>query len=260
MTFPKVSIIICSYREESKAYLDLCIDSVYKLNYPKDKIETILVTKPSYRPQYVKVKTVWPDRASFHNPVGVNYGAKLASPDSKYIFIMNDDAFFTPDSLAHLVMQAPKGVPFVMSPISPCDNFYKYALTFPITHKDTGATTAFNKRFYTLDEMAPYLDSMKSASSMYNHGLVFTDTLCLYANLIPKKLWDDLGGFDEGFGTGGDDTDFCLRAKRDHGAMMAICLSSLIWHFGGASTNHTLTPEMREETRAYFHKKWGYSW
>jgi len=256
---PKVSIIITTYRPESKPYLDLCIESIYRLNYPKDKIEVILVGKQSYKPQYVKVKTVAPDLEVFHNPIGVNYGMKLAASDSEFVMLLNDDVILTPNSLAHMMINMP-GVPCVMAAISPCDNFYKYALTFPVTHTETKETKALDKRFYSLDDLKDYVPSMLNAESLYNHGIILTDTLCMYANLIPKKLWDDLGGFDEKFGTGGDDTDFCLRAKRDYGAVMAICLSSLIWHFGGASTNHTLTPEMREETRLYFHSKWGFSW
>jgi GT2 family glycosyltransferase len=253
MTENKVSIVITTYRPESKRYLDLCIQSIKNLDYPPDLLDVILVGKPGYIPEYEGVRSMAPELPEFHNPVGVNFGMKAAATDSQYVMLLNDDVILTRDCLKNMVASMPNDN-CVMGATSNCDNFWKYLLT--VGYSTTTETFVLEKRYYVYEELEPHFHGLMNTNSAYPQGLMITDSLCLYANLIPKKLWDDLEGFDEGFKTGYDDTDFCLRA-RQKGATMVIALDSVIFHFGGASTNHTLTPEIREETKRYFFEKWG---
>ena len=254
MDMPKVSIIITTFLPESKNYLDLTIKSIRNLNYPADKLDVILVGKKGYIPEFEGVRSMAPDLEKFANPVGVNFGMKAAHADSKYVMLLNDDVILTRDSLQNMVLSMPQG-PCIMGCLSNCDNYYKYVLELGFMKENTAFI--LQKRYYKFEELEAYQDDLMNTGSYYPSGLILTDTLCMYANLIPKNLWDSLGGFDEGFGTGADDIDFCIRAKK-LGAHMLIALNSLIFHFGGGSTNTTLTPEMREETQVYFHSKWGY--
>lgn len=250
---PRISIIITTYLEKSRRYLDLCIRSIRELDYDQSLLDVILVGRPGYMPQFEGVRTIAPDQPEFHNPVGVNFGMKAARADSEYVMLLNDDVILTRDSLKNMVLSMPEQ-PCVLSAISNCDNYWKYVLTLGYAKGDQAFV--LSKRYYTYEELEPHIEGLLKANSAYPQGLLIADTLCLYANLIPKKLWDELEGFDENFKTGFDDTDFCIRA-RQKGAVLAIALDSLIWHFGGASTNHTLTPEIREETKRYFYEKWG---
>ena len=52
--------------------------------------------------------------------------------------------------------------------------------------------------------------------------------------LIPRRLWDALGGFDEAFFMYGEETDLCLRARR-LGARCVIDPEAKLVHYGGAS-------------------------
>jgi N-acetylglucosaminyl-diphospho-decaprenol L-rhamnosyltransferase len=52
--------------------------------------------------------------------------------------------------------------------------------------------------------------------------------------LVPRSLWDRLGGFDPLFFMYGEDADFCLRA-RSLGAKCIICPDARIVHYLGAS-------------------------
>lgn len=52
--------------------------------------------------------------------------------------------------------------------------------------------------------------------------------------LIARDLWNQLGGFDEGFLNGGEDVDLCLRA-RSAGRENAVALRSVIRHHVSAS-------------------------
>jgi len=38
---------------------------------------------------------------------------------------------------------------------------------------------------------------MINAESIYTTGLIFVEQLCLYATLIPKKIWGKVGKLDQ---------------------------------------------------------------
>ena len=52
--------------------------------------------------------------------------------------------------------------------------------------------------------------------------------------MIPKALWQKLGGFDATFFMYGEEADLCLRA-RAHGAKPMVTPAATITHYGGAS-------------------------
>ena len=53
--------------------------------------------------------------------------------------------------------------------------------------------------------------------------------------LIPRDLWQALGGFDLSFVMYGEEADLCLRAARDHQAAPEVTPEAVIVHYGGAS-------------------------
>ncbi len=252
MIKPKVSIIVTTYKESTRRYLDLCIKSIRALNYPSDRLDVVLVARRDYAPEYAGVRTVWPDQQSFHNPVGLNYGFASADSDSDHYLMLNDDTVLTRDSLARMVELAGDSE-LIMCPISPCDNYWKYVLHFSL--QSGLERIALNDRFYRYDDLKEHHDGMINAESAYPQGLLVTDMLCLYAALIPRKVWQKVGEFDEHFLTGQDDYDYCLRA-RALDIPRVIALNALIWHFGGVTADSTLDPSIREKNIAYFKSKW----
>ncbi len=52
--------------------------------------------------------------------------------------------------------------------------------------------------------------------------------------LITRRLWEDLGGFDERFFMYGEEADLCMRAE-EHGARPMVTEDSVVTHHGGAS-------------------------
>lgn len=71
-----------------------------------------------------------------------------------------------------------------------------------------------------------------------NHPLVTEDriaqTVCSGGFLISHKVFSNLGGFDQRFGTLYTDVDFCLNLKRN-GLKVAACAEAVALHFGGES-------------------------
>jgi GT2 family glycosyltransferase len=95
-----------------------------------------------------------------------------------------------------------------------------------------------------------------NAQSIYPEGFIIQEFICFYATLIPRTVWNKVGPLDHKFQTGQDDLDYCLRAQNLKIPSM-IAIDSLIWHFGGATADLSLTPQIRQENVDYYTKKWG---
>lgn len=251
---PKVSIIITTYLEKNKHYLDLCIASVANLHYPKEWLDVVLVGRPSYAPVYPGVRTVHPVEDEFPNPKGMNLGFHSADKDSQYFLCINDDVVLTKDSVKRLVNATGDQLALVM-PISPCDNGVFYRLHFKFV-KD-GKDYFLTNKFYKYEEFEPYLKELMDAQSLYPPGILRVSFHCMFACFVPRKLWELVGDFDEKFETGQDDIDYCYRAMKDHAAEMLVAIDALVWHFGGASSSSTIKSGKRAANIEYFRSKWG---
>lgn len=249
----KVSIIIPSFSANTRAHLDLCLQSIINMNYPLGLIDVIVSTPAAYEPECLFfAKVVHHPDPNRQFAEAVNYGVKMSHPESKYLLILNDDTILTKNSLLELVRTAEQE-PAVINPTSNCDLGWKYLLSLEL-EKD-GEKYQISKRFFGMNEALGFEQSLMNAKSIYPRGAMLTDTLALYATLIPRKIWDDVGELDEQFKTGYEDSDWCHRAKLK-GWPLKIELSSIIWHFGGVATLECLSQEQTDENKRKFFAKW----
>lgn len=228
----KVSIIITAYCPESKPYLDACVQSARALTYKNREI--IIVGREGFEPRYDGCLTVRPPQKEFWNSTGLNFGVMSADAESKYYFLINDDVVLTKNCLQPLV-DALKLYPQI-GQVMPVGNDMQGRYHFPYL---AVGVSGFNPQ----------------VNSPYPRGLMFADTLCMYATLISKSKWQKIGPFDETL-KGQDDIDYSLRIRQE-GLLNAIELSSLVWHHGGVSAKHTLNDEKRKEALEIFNRKWG---
>lgn len=258
MNQPKVTIIITTYHPSSLRYLDMCVGSIKELNYPKNKIETFIVTRKLFRPHYEDVTTICVPEESFYPARAINYASGFMAPDSEYIFTINDDVILTNNSLSNMIKMMNLTRPeqrMILNGISPCDNYaLNYALQFGYFKEN--AFYSMPDRFYIYEDLAHDFEYLVKASSLYQMGYIKQDYLCFYATLIPRDVWNEVGLFDEGFKLGQDDIDYSWRAKKC-GVKLASCLDALIWHFGGEAGSKNMSDELRMSNVKYFEKKWG---
>lgn len=239
--WPAVSIIITSYFPDSKRYLDLCIESIRNLDYEGD-IETIIVGRPDYLPEYEHVQTIAPALDKFFPPVGLNFGMKAASHE--LMLVLNDDTILTSGSLTALVETYTEN-PHV-------------GLLMPASNDQQGRYTAWvgglMPRAYRFEELEPIKGELMKVETSYPPLLSYHETLCIYAFMISKANYAKVGDFDEGL-MNSDDIDYTLRMVRS-GLANAICYNAIIYHFGGVSADQTFTPEIRAEGARRFQVKW----
>lgn len=238
----KVSIIVTSYFPDSKKYLDLCIESIKNLDYPKEDLEVIVVGRPDYLPEYPDVKTIAPPIEKFYPPIGLNFGMKSASHE--LMLVVNDDTILTKQSLARLVEM------YTAHP--------QVGLMMPISNDQQGRFSA-----YVGIAPGPYVyeqlngQALMNSSSIYPAALSLHETLCIYAFLISKKIYAEIGDFDESL-IGQDDIDYTMRITRS-GYVNAIAYNAIIYHFGGVSADKTFDQETREKSMRLFQEKWRFA-
>ncbi len=251
----KVSIVVTTYLEKTKKYLDLCLQSIDNLSYPKELIEVILVGRKGYDPEYPNVRTIYPEQEEFHNPVGLNHGFKNIAKDSQYILMLNDDVILTKNSLTHLVNAVGNRKVFANA-LSPCDNGTTYEIA--MGYQKCGDVVWFQKNQHRYEDFPPedYYFIMNS-ESMCPPGVIYASWLCQYATLMPASVIQDVGLFDENFKTGQDDLDHCIRAAKV-GYRFVSVTSALIFHFGGTSAESTLNIDLRVKNIEYFKSKHGF--
>lgn len=254
MIQPFISIIVVTYLKENQKYLDLALDSIKNLNYPRDRFEVILLSSGDHEPKFddglVNIHCHSKDRK--HYPESINRGVELANNEAYHYFILNDDVILTKDSLKELV-ETIGPMECIAQPISNCDNNMKYQLQLYVS------TVLLGKRFYRYEDNPKiWWDQVKNAQSVYPRGILIPQWVAFYATLIPKKVWDKVGPLDPKFKTGQDDIDYCKRAAQLK-IPSVVCLSSFVFHFGGVTADEALDWDTRLYNINYYKEKWGES-
>lgn len=78
--------------------------------------------------------------------------------------------------------------------------------------------------------------------------------------VFPKKVWEEVGGFDEGYEIYGEDSDFIMEVK-EHGYIVMIRTDVFIFHHGKASQPIAEARgkdilKLKATSKARFIKKW----
>jgi len=218
-SLPLVSIIFPNYNGGMQP-VD-CISSIKKLNYPKDKIEIIVIDNHSTDGslEQLKVKSsklkvegrrlkILGNKENVGFAKAINQGIKQSN--GEYIFIGNDDIVFEKDSVKNLVA---------------------YALINPNVGILGGKIFSKNKPSKVIS--CGYMMN-KWTGNIYpssNPNVIREpDWIQGCAMLVRKSLFDQIGIFDENFSLiYFEDFDFCLRAKKA-GYTIIYLPSAHFWH------------------------------
>jgi GT2 family glycosyltransferase len=123
------------------------------------------------------------------NNVGVRW--VLDSQAADYILILNNDAILAPDALAHLVAYAQDHPDVgIVGPV--------------LLHPDGSHQTSGGR--LTFWDIRRYREPPQSPRQVD-----FVAGACL---LVPARVWQDVGLFDERFFHYGEDVDLCLRVRQ----------------------------------------------
>lgn len=214
--YPKVAIIFPTFNgwQDTKE----CLKSVEKLDYPQDKIEIIVVdngstdqTLTGIRKNFPKVK-VLAQKTNLGFAKAINLGVKEAK--SELILITNNDVVFEKNCLKKLVKTA-------------AADSHATVIGGKVYWKNTHRLSfgGFRLNHYLGYHQFDLSGANKERQTDWISGV------CL---LTSKKLFLDLGGFDEKYFFYFEDIDFCLRAKRA-GLRLLYQPKALVYHGYGTT-------------------------
>jgi GT2 family glycosyltransferase len=85
--------------------------------------------------------------------------------------------------------------------------------------------------------------------------LVPVSAISFYCVMIPRSVWNLVGGLDPELEYRHNDQDFCLRAHQI-GVPTLIDFAAFAFHFGTKTLNHLVGEDVKTNATAYFMQKW----
>lgn len=236
LSYPQISIILLNFN--GAPFIRNCINSILNIRYPFYELifvdngstdDSLEIIKKEFKHK-LNIKLVDLGKNTGY-PVGNNIGARYANRKSKYLLFLNVDTEVTLNFLEHLVKIMERN-------------------TFIGAAQPKLLLLAKDKKY--IDSMGAFIDVI---GTVYNIGGLEKDRGQYYqvrdvfyakgaALFIRRRLFEEVGGFDEDFFLWRDEVDLCWRIWL-HGFKVVNIPSSTIYHHGSAIIKKNfLKPEM----------------
>jgi len=230
--FPLVSIIVPNWNGKDDVLE--CLYSVRKQEYPKDKLEIIIIDNGSTDGSQKEIKNTiakmqkekWVHLELIENKINLgssiarNQGIRASYGKSKYVWMLDNDIVADPNALKELVELGEK-------------------------YREIGILGSVNY-YYNNPEEINYLGSMLNwktwlfrdiyEKELANSNAYFVDCVATSSLLIKKEIINEIGMLDPEYFCYFNDVDWCLRAKKS-GYRICFLRNSKIWHKVLHSTN-----------------------
>lgn len=248
----KVSIIIPN--KDHVSDLKQCINSIReKTTYPN--YEIIVVENNSTGQEIFayyqelecldNVKVVRWEESYFNYSAINNYGARFA--DGTYLVLLNNDTeVISPDWLQEMLMFAQReDVGAVGAKLYYPDDTIQHA------GLGLGLLTLAGHYHRGFPRSHPgYMGRL-----IYAHNVSAVTAACV---MIPRSVWEEVGGLDESFAVAFNDVDLCMRIRKA-GYLIVWTPFSELYHYESKSRGLENTPEKRERFEGEikrFHERW----
>ena len=238
MDKPLVSVVISTHNRREK--LVRLIRSILESNYPKDRLEIIVIDDASTDGTYEHIRSTFPNIKALRSDkelfpsMARNLGARISN--GKYIFFLDDDNIIDKNTIGKLVDFLDKHPDYgLVGPLM----FY---LEQPNVIWCTGAI--IDKPLYRLI----HLCQGKRAEEC--HIIKRKVIECDYipnAYMIRKHIFEKIGGFDHvRFPIAWEEIDLAIRVKK-LGYRVGIVTTAKVWHDVPLTKDFHITP-----IRAYY--------
>lgn len=219
----KVYIIVVTWN--GMKWIDFCLRSIQNSLYP---VTTIVIDNKSSdgTPDYIanhfpEVRLSRSDKNLGFGKAN-NIGMKQAlDADADYCFLLNQDAYLQPDTIAELIKTAETGDYGIISPVH---------LNGNASHVDAYF------RDYVMAKSSYYLDNamLKGKETLFESQFIPAA-----AWLLPRKTMLEIGGFDPLFYHYGEDDNYCLRCLYHH-RKIVFSTTAFIHHDRGATIGNSV--------------------
>ncbi len=219
----KVSIIIPNYNGQK--HLGACIDSLHRLNFPREDYEIIIVDNASSDNSCEFILSTHPDVVLIkaEKNLGFASGCNLGITNSlgKYIVLLNNDTRVDPNWLKELVAVA--------------DGDEAVGIV--------GSKLLFMQPPHAIQNAMSYLTDRGDGGDLGTHqpdeGQYNTTrqgmAVCGASMLIKRTLIQDIGALDEDFFAYYEDADLCYRTRL-YGKKIVFAPKSVVYHIHAATS------------------------
>jgi len=229
------SIIILTYNSDD--FIEDCLNSLNK-NWPKDTKKEILVIDNCSQDKTIEKIKKYDEVKKYYLKKnggfakGINFGIKKSG--NPKIIIINPDVKILPDTIKNLLKCERENRDKIIGIKSKKrregihNTFVKFPSISTIIFDYTNLRKLvpgdiFHKRHYYLDKKQVKNKDVDAVSGCFM--------------LIPRKIFQKVGLFDEAFFMYLEDIDFCLRANK-RGFKSFFCNEAKIIHHGGGSSKN----------------------
>lgn len=245
MSSPLVTCIVPTHLDENAGYLKLCLESLLSSKYVDFEVICLADTiSPPTTRNNPRLRVYW-NRELNSASKKFNEGAKLASPHSKYLWLVSDDVMVASDCMK-IMVQGMGENPIICNPMSNSDQgsqFYgDVGLPLKLTKEQFSSQEELNLKSALYTMRRPFLIPVRSF-------------VAFYCTMLPKKAWEMVGGLDDRMDARGNDVDYCLRAQQ-LGIHSFINLGAYALHYGDRTLPKVTTPEQYAACDQAFREKW----
>lgn len=219
----KVSVVIPNYNGQK--YLRDCMESLYRIDFPRERYEVIVVDNASSDSSCEFIGSTYPEvilieaKKNLGFASGCNLGIRNSA--GEYIVLLNNDTVVDPNWLKELVSVADgdEDVAIVGSKLLFKDdpNTIQNAMSYITTRGDGGD-----------------LGSGQPDEGQYDstrEGMA----VCGASMLIKRTLIEDIGALDEDFFAYYEDADLCYRTRL-YGKKIIFASRSVVYHVHAATS------------------------
>ncbi len=250
---PFVSIVIPN--KDHTDDLEKCLASIYEKSTYKN-FEIIVVENNSTNQQtfdyYEKAQKKYDNLKVITWSKGFNYSAinnfAVKQANGEYVLLLNNDIeVITPDWLEQMLMFAQRDdVGAVGVKLYYSDNTVQHAGVIV----GVGGVAGHAHKYFDRENPG-YI-----SRAVIAQNLSACTAACL---MVPKSVYDEVGGLDEGYAVAFNDVDFCMKI-REAGYLIVFTPFAEFYHYESKSRGNEDTPEKRARFNSEifrFQERWG---
>lgn len=255
----KLSIIIVNWNVKDLLYK--CLKSIFETSDDLN-FEIIIVDNSSSDGSVEMIKEKFPSAILIENKKNLGFGAAnnqgIRISKGEYILILNPDTVIFPNSpqkmIAFLDQNPDAGAvgPKILNPDGSIQ--FECARNFPTPLTDFFGLSTLYRRFPKSRIFGRYLMSYWDHNDQRR-----VDLLSGACMMIRKKVFDEVGLFDEKFFMFAEEPDLFLRIKKQRWTVYFLPSAQIV-HFWGKSTEqlfYNMVVETRRSMELYFKKSYG---
>lgn len=210
--------------------IEIIIVDYYSRDYLQQCIQSILCNSDAKK---INIKIV--DNAKDNIPLTKLWNKMIRECNSDMVFVLNPDVLVAShwDSLMINAMKDKVAAINPSSNIQNCPSYMNYEYSSFIKKTQKVSLSDFDNINKSLKEISDF------CSLHFKNQNIEAQSIYGFCFLLNRRLFLELGGFDEKFTLYGQDSEYFMRCRR-LGYLTIWCKEAFVWHYGAQSRHRAV--------------------